>query len=303
MNQSSQDQEEHFKHYSSPGFSGSDILMYIYPTSEELSLAFTPNIAREVQDAFSSIYVDGAETYDSSETREKYKKHLVSSGKIDCSPLRTNEGTSVDLSSYFSEMASDSSSIVRNESPNTRSLGATPIASLASFSYSSFREKIAVRTIGRVFPKGYTRGPRTVAGTMVFNVLDKHELYSIFPGYVLLDQIPPFHIMLTFKNESGKLSSMFLFNVEMSTESQQMSVDDLIVRNSTNFYATDFLAMESVPLQKGEQVAGHLISGARSDTKKLLEKIDFLSRGFGETIDQRLAKTRRASFSPTKRSL
>ena len=303
MNQSSKKQEENFKHYSSPGFSGSDILMYIYPTSEELSLAFTPNIAKEVQDAFSSIYVDGAETYDSSETREKYKKHLVSSGKIDCSLLRTNEGTLVDDSSSFLEMASDSNYIVRNESPNTRSLGATPIASLASFSYSSFREKIAVRTIGRVFPKGYTRGPRTVAGTMVFNVLDKHELYSIFPGYVLLDQIPPFHIMLTFKNESGKLSSMFLFNVEMSTESQQMSVDDLIVRNSTNFYATDFLAMESVPLQKGEQVAGHLISGARSDTKKLLEKIDFLSRGFGETIDQRLAKTRRASFSPTKRSL
>ena len=132
----------------------------------------------------------------------------------------------------------------------------THIGTITELSYSSFREKFAVRTLGRTHAKTYTRGPRTVAGTMVFNTVQENEILkfakqididdnvSIETQSVLLDQIDPVHMILVFGNEYGSFSMMYLFNVEFSSESQRMSVNDLVIQNAVNFYATDVLPME-----------------------------------------------------------
>lgn len=123
------------------------------------------------------------------------------------------------------------------------------LGSLHSINYSSFREKVAVRTLGRTHARHYTRGQRTIAGTMTFNVLQSHELLrfanSVDNNYVaMLDQIEPFNMLLLFSNEYGSLSTMHLFNVDINTESQNMSIDQIMLSNTMNFYAQDILPME-----------------------------------------------------------
>jgi hypothetical protein len=130
------------------------------------------------------------------------------------------------------------------------------LGSLHTISYSSFREKFAVRTLGRTQAKTYTRGPRTVAGSMVFTVFQEHDFLRMIknidtsnekhPHIAMLDQIAPFNLMLLFANEYGAYSVLHLFDVELSSEGQQMSVDQIITHNTMNFYATDMIPMTSV---------------------------------------------------------
>jgi hypothetical protein len=160
------------------------------------------------------------------------------------------------------------------------------LGSLHTISYSSFREKFAVRSLGAVASKGYTHGPRTIAGTMVFNVLQSHELYkladdltqqekgeehkkSLHPGSVMLDQIEPFNLMLLFANEFGVYSSLHLFNVTIQTEGQSMSVDEVVTQNQMNFYALEMLPMTSLGnlFESSEQMISQLINEAKQAQK------------------------------------
>jgi hypothetical protein len=54
---------------------------------------------------------------------------------------------------------------------------------------------------------------------------------------VLIDQIPPFDITISFVNEYGAISKLVLFGVELVNEGQTMSIDDLITENVVNFVA------------------------------------------------------------------
>ena len=126
------------------------------------------------------------------------------------------------------------------------------LGSLYSLTYSSFREKIAVRTLGRVSAKDYTRGQRTIAGSMNFTIFQSHELMDFLrlpsqaSDIVLLDQLPKFNLMLLMINEYGGASILHLFNVTISTESQQTSVEDLALMNQVTFYAEDIMTIENV---------------------------------------------------------
>jgi len=130
------------------------------------------------------------------------------------------------------------------------------LGSLHTLSYSSFREKMAVRTLGRSSAKDYSRGPRTIAGTMVFNLFQEHELIklaaeikgegSLHPDAIMIDQIDPFNLMILFANEYGGQSVMHLFNVDIQSEGQQMSIDSIITHNTMNFYATDMIPLQNL---------------------------------------------------------
>src|SRR5690606_39902774 len=49
---------------------------------------------------------------------------------------------------------------------------------LATISYSIHRELNPVRALGTINPKGYCRGPRTTAGSLIFTVFNRHVLYE-----------------------------------------------------------------------------------------------------------------------------
>lgn len=128
------------------------------------------------------------------------------------------------------------------------------LGSIHTISYSSFREKFAVRGLGRTQAKAYTRGPRTIAGTMVFNVFQEHEFLKManllpdqdlktHPYSVMIDQIQPFNLLLLFANEYGAYSAMSLFNIDIASEGQEMSIDQILTHNTMNFYATEMVPM------------------------------------------------------------
>ena len=119
---------------------------------------------------------------------------------------------------------------------------------LQTISYSVHREKTSVLLLGHVNPVSFTRGPRTIAGSMVFTVFKREvleELTNVYPddpidgdfGSVLVDQIPPFNVTVTFLNEDGYLSSLVIYGIDIVDDGQTMSINDVIIENVKGYKA------------------------------------------------------------------
>jgi len=138
------------------------------------------------------------------------------------------------------------------------------LAELQTISYQSFREKAPVRTLGSVYPRAYTRGPRTIGGSMIFTVFHQHVLHEILglnlkfyntgtsdhDKYTyttnLSDQLPPLDISLVFANEYGALSHMGLWGVEFISEGSTFSIEDIFSENVVQYVARDLDPMRLV---------------------------------------------------------
>lgn len=130
------------------------------------------------------------------------------------------------------------------------SLGNTPyaIGELQTVSYSIHMDRQPVRAIGDINVKDYVMGPRTIAGSLVFAVFNKHFANrilkdvsnSVSPGYsFLIDEIPPFNIVISAANEYGVRSKMVIYGVRLVNEGQVMSINDIYTENTYQFVATD----------------------------------------------------------------
>lgn len=71
--------------------------------------------------------------------------------------------------------------IVVTATPNIEAFdkAALVLGELMAISYSVNRQKFPVRILGSAPILAYTKGPRTVAGTMVFSVFDEHALREL----------------------------------------------------------------------------------------------------------------------------
>ena len=169
------------------------------------------------------------------------------------------------------------------------------LGTLSAISVSTFREKEPVRVLGRSGPKGYTRGARTIAGTLAFALLEERALMDVvdfsFGGTknirsLLVDQIPPFDITIIYQGEVpehvSKIDSRYHTNnstyiaadeatrktqallggptgeiyqppagisvtritgIEITTESQQHTVNDLMSENVMQYVASGYQPM------------------------------------------------------------
>lgn len=119
------------------------------------------------------------------------------------------------------------------------------LGELQTISYSIHRENSPVRLLGNVNPAGFVRGPRTIAGSLIFTQFDEYTFYrlqqyrdqirhNLFP---LADMLPPFDIILTFSNEFGLFSKMKIMGVTIVDEGGTMSVDDLISEQTYTYMA------------------------------------------------------------------
>ena len=123
------------------------------------------------------------------------------------------------------------------------------LGNIQTISYSTFREVNPVRSLGRVYADSYTRGPRTIAGTIIWTVLDQYVLAKAltYAGYdsidgatsILADQIPPFSIVITMANEYGDVASMALYGVRIVNEGSTYSIDDMVTEQTNTFIAGD----------------------------------------------------------------
>lgn len=131
------------------------------------------------------------------------------------------------------------------------------LAECQTISLSTYRDKRAVRACGSVYPKGFTRGARDLAGSLIFTVFDQHVLWDIlqtdpsdFDGNTtraaIMDQLPPVDILILFANEYGSISRMTIYGVEFVSEGQTMSIEDLLTENAVNFVARDYDPMRLV---------------------------------------------------------
>ena len=144
-------------------------------------------------------------------------------------------------------------------SPTTKTL-----AEAQSFSWSIYREKDPVRTLGSVYPRAFTRGPRSISGTMVFTIFYEHVLHEVMKlnlryhstgtsdvdvyqqTTMLPDQIPPLDLTLVFANEYGAISTMGLYGVEFFQEGGVFSIEDIYSESTINYVARDIDPMRAV---------------------------------------------------------
>lgn len=159
------------------------------------------------------------------------------------------------------------------------------IAELQTISYSIYREKVPVRTLGSVYPRAYVRGPRTIGGSMIFTVFHQHVLHEILDLNLkfyntgtsdhdnyryttnLPDQLPPLDISLIFANEYGAVSHMGLYGVEFVQEGTTYSIEDIFSENVVQYVARD---MDPLRLVAKREVDGQGITEAWSTTASSL---------------------------------
>ncbi|MES9681824.1 virion structural protein [Gottfriedia acidiceleris] len=127
------------------------------------------------------------------------------------------------------------------------------LGELQTISYSVYRPTAPVFALGQIAAKGVVRGARTVAGSLIFTVFDRHVLYEIMSEYNMnnkgkcqinkSDQLPPFDITINFLNEYGQSSRLVIYGVNLISEGQTMSIEDMITENTMEFIALDIDTM------------------------------------------------------------
>ncbi len=111
-------------------------------------------------------------------------------------------------------------------------------AELQTLSISTFRSVHPVRRLGESQPVAYTRGARTIGGTLVFaqfanNAFEKMyrlstegEVYD--PGEpFFVDQLPEFDIIIQATNEYGLSSNLIVGGITLQQTGTTLSVHDL----------------------------------------------------------------------------
>ena len=169
------------------------------------------------------------------------------------------------------------------------------LGSLQTISISTHQDKRPVRSIGNINAKEYTMGQRTIAGSLVFAVFDKHFADQIFKDsleasnigtstIILPDELPPFDITISYANEYGHASKMRLYGVRLINEGQVMSVNDIYTENTYQFVATGLepLNKEKLEMSSSDLQSNSLNSSisqtpekSENDIKRILDFPDY----------------------------
>jgi len=126
-------------------------------------------------------------------------------------------------------------------------------AELQTITISSHRGVTPVRALGESWVREFTRGTRTIGGSLVFSVLDRDvfsELYSVarqegssyLPTFV--DMLPPMTITIQAVNERGRISTMALIDVVLLDKGMTLSIDDVLTESTFTYvakWATPFM--------------------------------------------------------------
>lgn len=164
---------------------------------------------------------------------------------------RAAEGIITTMTNKTRELSDRADRILENQQNSTATLA---LGTLQTISVQSHREKFAVRALGHSYAKAYTRGPRTIAGSMIFTVFDEHALSKLIRSVgssntygekdrelttLLPDQLPPLDLTIVFANEYGSLSDRRLYGVEFVNDGVTYSIEDLLSENVINFVCRD----------------------------------------------------------------
>lgn len=163
------------------------------------------------------------------------------------------KGTSIYTKTYTSfsgcDMVATIDIAVPDKNGNTVKVSRV-IGELQTISYSIHMDKAPVRSIGSVNAKDYVFGPRTIAGSLVFAMFDKHMAHEILAQaneglgsncsqMLIMDEMPPFNITISMANEYGNKARLAVYGIRIVNEGNVMSVNDVYTENTYQFVATD----------------------------------------------------------------
>lgn len=175
-----------------------------------------------------------------------------------------------------------------------QSMDVLELAEIQTISYSIHRENSPIRTIGHVNPRGFVKGGRTIAGSIIFTVFNEYAFYRIKEYRQIMsetglffaplaDMLPPFDIVLTFFNEYGLGAKMKIYGVTIVDEGQTMSVDDLITEQTYTFMARGIqpmISMDYDPMLLGAEESAVYKDRQKNyyTEEKMLEYTRFIDR-------------------------
>lgn len=153
------------------------------------------------------------------------------------------------LDSYNSYSGCDMVATAKISSHDALKNNIYTLGSIQTISISTHQDKRPVRSLGNINAKEYTMGQRTIAGSLVFAVFDRHFADEMFKDsldasqigtstIILPDELPPFDITISYANEYGHASKMALYGVRLVNEGQVMSINDIFTENTYQFVAT-----------------------------------------------------------------
>lgn len=135
------------------------------------------------------------------------------------------------------------------------------IGELQTISYSSYRPTQPVYALGQNNAKGVVRGARTIAGSLIFTVFDRHVLYDAIKEYnasrdvacgiYKADELPGFDVTVNFMNEYGQSARLVIYGVHLISEGQTMSIEDMITENTMEYVAMDIDLMTPDTAEEG----------------------------------------------------
>lgn len=150
--------------------------------------------------------------------------------------------------------AADIVASINMDTPN--GIVSSVLGKLQTISYSIYQDKAPVRVLGNINAKDWVFGPRTIAGSLIFAVFNKHWLVELQDEiekkagmknpHFISDEIPPFDITISFANEYGFDSRMALYGIRLMKEGQVMSVGDIYIENTYEFVANDIEEMNTL---------------------------------------------------------
>lgn len=160
----------------------------------------------------------------------------------------------------------------------------TVLGELQTITYSIYQQKAPVRILGNINAKDWVMGPRTIAGSLVFAVFNKHWLMNIYDKlkekgmknwHYIADEIPPFDVTISFANEYGYDSRMALYGVRLLNEGQSMATNDIYIENTYQFVASDIELMDSlIAYQSGASRHRYTLISANDTTTNTPESFD-----------------------------
>ena len=137
---------------------------------------------------------------------------------------------------------------------------------LQTLTVSSARSVSPVRRLGETTPLVYTRGSRTIAGSMVFttglrdafvNALTKSvdDGEPLREPVLFVDQLPKFSMILQANNELGGISTALLVNITLTNFGTTFSIDDIYTESTFTYVAEQYMPLSQTLANNKNEIA------------------------------------------------
>ena len=168
---------------------------------------------------------------------------------------------------------------------------------LTTISISVHRVKSPVRSCGYINPRGFARGGRTIAGTIILTQFTVDVMYRFLYDamvsqdlskdsfYLKPDQLPPFDMTLLFSDEYGNASHRRLLGVDCATDGTVYSINDLFTEQTISYYAADFTPL--LPMNRTTLMAP--ASNTAADVQKTPMQVMPKERDLTPSVDSSIS--------------